>query len=297
MDITYLKSFYTTAGCNSISKAAKELHLTQPGLSIQLQSLESSLGKTLFNRSNKGVELTPEGQIVFKYAKAILALESNMYEDFKNLANQQKHLTLGACTSLADYALPCSAYTFQQIHPNIDIHIESTTSSEVLQKIKNQELNIGIIQSYEPLADIVEIPIIESQILLVQNSKMPQIPITFDDLGHIPFISRDDACFITRSVAKELETHGTHFKDLNIIFKLNSNEAIKSALLHQNAYAFIPEMVIKHELQNQTLKKVPLDGLSIACNYVLIYRKDYDLNPQEQSFINFITSSRRCFCY
>ena len=68
MNITYLRSFYTTVKFNSISKAAKELHLTQPGLSMQLQSLENEIGSKLLNRSNKGVELTDEGAVVSEYA-------------------------------------------------------------------------------------------------------------------------------------------------------------------------------------------------------------------------------------
>lgn len=75
MDLNYLKSFYMTVKCNSISRAAKKLHLTQPGLSIQIQNLENEVGATLLERSNKGVELTEEGQIVFEHANTMLSLE------------------------------------------------------------------------------------------------------------------------------------------------------------------------------------------------------------------------------
>ena len=62
MNLQYLKAFYVAVQLNSISKAAKHLHLTQPGLSMQIQSLEKDLGVTLFIRSNKGVELTEAGK-------------------------------------------------------------------------------------------------------------------------------------------------------------------------------------------------------------------------------------------
>ena len=78
MNITYLRSFYTTVKFNSISKAAKDMHLTQPGLSMQLQSLENEIGTKLLNRSNKGVELTEEGKVVYEYAGTMISLADNL---------------------------------------------------------------------------------------------------------------------------------------------------------------------------------------------------------------------------
>jgi transcriptional regulator, LysR family len=78
MNLDYLKAFYTTVNCNSISKASKLLHITQPALSMQIQHLENEFNATLLIRSNKGVELTEEGKIVFEHAKSMLSLEKNI---------------------------------------------------------------------------------------------------------------------------------------------------------------------------------------------------------------------------
>ena len=81
MNLQYLRAFYVTVKVNSISKAAKTLHLTQPGLSMQIQSLEKELQVSLLNRSNRGVELTDAGKIVFDYADTILSLQENIERD------------------------------------------------------------------------------------------------------------------------------------------------------------------------------------------------------------------------
>ncbi|MCU9814286.1 LysR family transcriptional regulator [Paraclostridium sp. AKS73] len=297
MDITYLKSLYVTAKCNSISVAAKKLHLSQPGLSFQLQSLESSLGKTLLQRSNKGVTLTPEGEIVFNYAKSILALEKNMRKDLLELDEMKNQLTIGACSSLADYALPCSAYTFKKIYENIDINILSLTSCEVLEKLRNHEINIGIIQSLESVEDMVEVPIIKSDVILVCNYNLPISSINLDSLTTLPIITRETNSTINKFIARDLKTHGQDFENLNIQFTLNSDEAIKRTLIHSGSYAFLPEIVTKHELHDKYLKKIFVKGLSLQCNYSLVYRSDYNLKYHEKSFIDFITSGNRCFCY
>lgn len=297
MDITYLKSLYVTAKCNSISVAAKKLHLSQPGLSFQLQSLESSIGKTLLQRSNKGVALTPEGEVVFNYAKSILALEENMRKELEELENFKNQLTIGACSSLADYALPCSTYTFKQIHDDIDINILSMTSCEVLKKLRDREINIGIIQSLDSITDMTEVPIITSNVILVCDYNLKTSSINLDELMELPIITRESTATINKFIANDLKTHGREFNDLNIQFSLNSDEALKRTLMHSEIYAFLPELVIKHELHDKYLKKVFIKDLSLQCKFTLVYRSDYELKGYEKSFIEFITSSHRCFCY
>lgn len=297
MDINYLKALYITAKCNSISVAAKKLHLSQPGLSFQLQSLESSIGKTLLKRSNKGVSLTPEGEIVFNYAKSIIAIEENMKKELKELEGLKKHLTIGACSSLADYALPCSAYTFKQIHDDIDINILSMTSCQVLKKLRDREINIGIVQSISPISDMTEVPIIKNNIVLVCDYNVSTSNISIDELKDLPLVARESGSIINDSISMDLKAHGLEFNDLNILFSLNSDEAIKRTLMHNESYAFLPELVVKHELHDKYLKKIFIKDLSMQCSYSLVYRTDYNLKSFEKSFIDFITSGHRCFCY
>jgi len=297
MDITYLKSLYITAKCKSISVAAKQLHLSQPGLSFQLQSLESSIGKTLLKRSNKGVSLTAEGEIVFNYAKSIIALEENMCKELDELDKLKNQLTIGACSSVADYVLPCSAYTFNQIHDTIDINILGMSSHEVLKKIKDREINVGIVQSLKNISDMIQVPIIKSNIILVCSYDTPTSNITIDDLMKLPLITRESSSIINESIEQNLKNHNQEFNDLNILFTLNSDEAIKRTLMCKEVYAFLPEIVVKHELHDKYLKKVLIQDLLIQSSYTLLYRKDYILKNYEKSFIDFITSKHRCFCY
>lgn len=87
MNLTYLRSFYTTVKCNSISKAAKQLHLTQPGVSMQIQKLENDINFKLLNRSNTGVSLTSAGEIIFEFAESMLSIEDNLQKKLDELKN------------------------------------------------------------------------------------------------------------------------------------------------------------------------------------------------------------------
>ena len=113
MNLQNLNVFYLTVKLKSITKAAEVLHFTQSGISLQIQSLEEELGETLLIRSNKGVELTEAGEVLFDYAGTILSIQDNIKRDFSNMRTKKKRLLLGACRAIGEYALPCSIYTYK----------------------------------------------------------------------------------------------------------------------------------------------------------------------------------------
>ena len=81
---------------------------------MQIQSLEKELGSTFLTRSNRGVELTEAGKILFEYANTILSMQNNIERDLKNLESDTKELLIGSCKAVGEYALPCSIYIYKQ---------------------------------------------------------------------------------------------------------------------------------------------------------------------------------------
>src|SRR5690554_962566 len=166
MNLDYLRSFYVTVKSNSISRAAKQLHLTQPGLSMQIQNLEDEVGAKLLTRSNKGVKLTDEGKIVFEHATTMLSIQKNIKKSIKDLENTKKTLSIVACKSLGEYVLPCSLYTFKEIYTDVDVKLEVYNSSAVIKKILSHETNIGIITGSYVFESIATIPILSDNLIL-----------------------------------------------------------------------------------------------------------------------------------
>ena len=96
MNITQLEAFMVVAKVKSLSEAAKILHLTQPALSQQMKSLESWLGVELLRRTNRGVDLTPQGEIFEENAAGILDLYRNLKRDLANVVDEDKsRITVG----------------------------------------------------------------------------------------------------------------------------------------------------------------------------------------------------------
>ncbi|MCT4620263.1 MAG: LysR family transcriptional regulator [Marinisporobacter sp.] len=296
MNLQHLRSFYITVKCNSISKAAKTLHLTQPGLSMQLQNLEKELGASLLIRSNKGVELTEEGKVVFDYADTLLSIQGNIERDLKSLQKDQPQLMIGSCKSVGDYALPCSIYTFKQLHKEVNIQLEVNSSAEVIENLRQHTINIGIIQHDPKVNDIITQTIISDELLLVGNQKNAPKQISLEELKKIPLILREKNSGTRYLVREALEGKNIGLEDLNIIYDLNSLEAIKSSILAGKGFSFLPKLIIQQELKEQSIQPVMVKNLTIHFDYYIASRKKYKFTKYEQMFVDFIISHKRGFC-
>lgn len=296
MNLEYLHSFYVTVKFNSISKAADKLHLTQPGLSIQLKNLEKDLGVTLLNRSNKGVKMTEEGKVIFDYAHTLLDMKGNIERDLKSLHEDVPMLIIGSCKSVGEYALPCSIYTFKKFHKEIDIHMQIDNSQEVIKKLCDHTINIGVVQ-YDPKKDNISTKtIISDELVLVGSGYNNTDKISLEELKSLPLILREDGSGTRDLILNSLKEKNINLRDLNVIYNLNSPEAIKSSISSNKGFSFLPKLIIKKELKEHYLKKIEVDGFKIDFNYYIVCRKNYILTSYEQTFVNFIISNKRGFC-
>ncbi len=297
MNIIHLRSFYNTVKYKSISKAAKELHLSQPGLSMQIQNLENTLGVSLLNRSRRGVDLTDEGKIVYDYADSILSLEDNMLISLQNLSKRNNNIKIGSCKSMGEYALPCTLYTFKQIYSdiNISMHIDSTFS--IIKKIQDMTLNLGIIQESSVPNDLECKVILSDELVLVANKDYPHSKIYISDLYDLPIVMRDYDSATRVNLENILKKNGIDINRLNVIFEFNSLEAIKQSVSSGKCFSFIPKITIRQELRDQSLKSVIVENLDTKFNYYISYRKNHTFSKSEKCFMKFILSKSRCFCY
>ncbi|WP_028828742.1 LysR substrate-binding domain-containing protein [Proteocatella sphenisci] len=295
MNLDYLKSFYYIAQCNSISKASEILHVTQPGLSMQLKNLESELGFSLLSRSNKGVLLTSEGEIVFDYAKSIFTLEENMYNSINSLEQKKNTLFIASCKTYGSYQLAFNICDFKDIHSGLDICMDTYNTSEVIDKILNHDYNIGIIKGHcspEVMNMIEEIPFYDDEIVLCINPSYSKNEIKIKEVKRIPLIMRDSDSITYKMVKKFLNRSGIDMGDLDVLIRSNCTEIIKSSILKSCCASFVSKSCIQNELKNGTMKIIKISDLDnfddLRFSYHLIKRKQYKLNTYEQSFCDFL---------
>lgn len=149
------KIFYTVAAAGNISKAAKELYISQPAISKSIQKLEESLGTKLFFRSSRGVTLTLEGELLYSHVKS--AFETlDLGEDRLRRSIQLGvgHLTIGVSSTLCKYLLLPYLKTFIKQYPHINISISCQSTNHTLKLLNDGKIDIGIIGKPESAKSI-----------------------------------------------------------------------------------------------------------------------------------------------
>lgn len=297
MNLQYLRSFYVIVKANSISKAAKILYLTQPGLSMQLQALEKELNVSLLVRSNKGVELTDEGRVVFEYADKILSLKDNIERDLDAMKTTKPHLFISSCKVMGEYALPCSLYLYQHEHKDVIIDLQVGNSDQVVKDLLEHTSNIGIVQEDNLHPKIVSKKFFSSKMLLVSGSPLiDKESFSLKDMDDLPLILLEEGCDTRRIALEALERAGVPTQSLNITYEPNSYSAIQSLVMAGNGFSFFPEFIILKELYKSLLYTIPVEDFEITCDFYFIHRKGHVFSPHEQCLIDFLSSPKRNFC-
>ena len=149
-NLSSYKVFYTVANTGNISKAAAELFISQPAISKSIRKLEQSLDVTLFSRNSRGVQLTEEGEVLYDYVqRAFYALQTGEAQLKKINDRGIGHLHIGVSTTLCKYMLLPYLKDFIAQHPHIRITIECQSTYHTLQLLRENKIDLGLIEKAE----------------------------------------------------------------------------------------------------------------------------------------------------
>ena len=118
MQLEHLALFLKIAQEKSISKVANASHISQPALSLQMQKVEDALGCRLFERSNRGIQLTEAGNITKRYAAQLMFTFDQFMEELHNLRNNNDTCRVAATQAAANYAIPCTLVKAKEKFPD-----------------------------------------------------------------------------------------------------------------------------------------------------------------------------------
>ena len=167
-NLSQYKIFYEVAKAGNISRAAKELYISQPAISKAIGKLEDSLGLSLFTRSSRGVQLTAEGEILYQHTQdAFEALERGEQELRRIQEFDIGHLRIGVSTTLCKYVLLPYLKTFIDQYPHMKVTIESQSTGQTLDRLEQQKLDLGLVAEPPPRKDLVFIPVMDIQDIFV----------------------------------------------------------------------------------------------------------------------------------
>lgn len=162
------KIFYTVANTGNISRAAKELYISQPAISKSIQKLEESIGAKLFQRSSRGVTLTAEGELLYNHVRTAFETLSLGEEKLRrSIQLGIGHLTIGVSSTLCKYVLLPYLKAFIRQYPHINISISCQSTHHTLKLLEEEKIDIGLIGKPDTLKRLSFYPIREIEDIFV----------------------------------------------------------------------------------------------------------------------------------
>lgn len=285
MHIQSFEFFYKVCLAKSISKVANESHISQSALSQQIQKLENSLGYELFIRSNKGVELTKQGEVVFRYAENLIRTYKKMLEELDNLSTEEKIIVEGSYP-IATYSLPCSLFRLKQKYPNYNYELITNYSDNIIEDVSNDICDLGFVIKKPDNNILSNYKMGIERIALVADPKYNiEKSITIDELFKHPIIMLDNKFKIKNQLEEIFKKAGHDIKNLNVVFNFDSIEAVKSSVFKGYGISFLPYSSVKQEIYKKQLKLVKIKEVKMHYEIYLITKKD---EFKTQSVIDFV---------
>ncbi|GBF36709.1 selenium metabolism-associated LysR family transcriptional regulator [Methanofervidicoccus abyssi] len=289
--ISYFKTFVTTSKTKSFSKAAKKLGITQGTVSNHISTLEKYFDTQLFIRTPEGVELTPEGQILYESAKKILELIESTRQRIKSLHEYPEGtIKIAASTTPGEHILPSIIMDYKREYKDVDFDIEITDSKRCFKLLENGSVDI-IAVGYLYNKDYEHLIIGKDRLVLIvpPNHRLAKKGVaTLSDIMKEDYIDREEGSGTREVIIKALNEKGYSMMDLNVVMRLGSNSSIITAVSEGNGVSIISEIPAKKAAEAGLVKIVPIVDLDLTRYLYLVKGKKLKNPSAVRSFWEFL---------
>lgn len=282
--LNQLHIFLKIVQTQSVTKAAEELNLTQPAVSIQLKNLQEQFQIPLTEVVGRKIYITDFGKEIAVAAENILNQVNAI--NYKTLAfkGQLTGRLKISIVSTGKYIMPFFLSDFMKVHTSVDLIMDVTNKSKVVQSLENNEIDFALVSILPSKINIEKLDLIQNKLYLVgsENLKLKDVASTVDKFKDLPLIFREKGSGTRQIMEQFIERNNLSFLKK---IELTSNEAVKQALLANLGYSILPLIGIRNELQNNELKIIPIKRLPIKTTWSLIWLKGKKHSPVSSSFL------------
>jgi len=291
MNFHHVKAFCTIVSEGSFSRAAEKLHLTQPTISAQIQSLEKALQTRLFERSAQGISLTGPGKVFHPYALQLLELSGRAEQAMDELQGlKHGRVEIGASTVPGHYLLPEALARFKQAYPGLEVTLTISNSLEIRTGVREGRFELGMVGervrdervAYEPLA--------QDRLVVAMRPEHPLATrgtLHAADLVGPPLVMREHGSGTRAALERGLTAAGIAVSELRVFLEFSSIEAIKMAIRSVDALAVLSEWSVRDEARLGLLHVTALEGVEVERELFLVRRAHGFLSVASEAFLGF----------
>ena len=276
--------FKAVAETKNITLSSKKLHMSQPSISLQIQNLENQYGARFFDRTNKGVTLTKEGEIFYAHVRSVLDILSNAKEQICAAKDQRRLIYLGATLTIGEYILPNILAFLYKTHPDVDFKVKIANTDSITQDVLEKKIHIGLIEGPVPRHKDLKVESFwEDELVVVIPDFHPwasRDSITLAELPLERLVTREDGSGTRKVMEMALKERGLDLDQLNITMELGSTQAIKQVVSAGLGITIISSLTVRRECDQKVFKSLKIQDapvyrpLSILTNAQTTQTKD-----------------------
>jgi DNA-binding transcriptional LysR family regulator len=287
--LNQLQIFLKVVKTKSVTKAAEELHLTQPAVSIQLKNLQDQFDIPLTEVVGRKIYITAFGHEIALAAEQIIEQVNAI--NFKTLAykGQLSGRLKISVVSTGKYVIPFFLSDFVQANPGIQLEIDVTNKSKVIESLEQNETDFAMVSILPTNMNIEKIDLLSNKLYLIGNSEQQTNTKSKNISQDLPLIFRENGSGTRQTMEKFILQNNFQVEKK---LELTSNEAVKQAIIAGLGYSIMPLIGIRNELSNGELKIIPTKGLPIKTTWSLIWLKGKRRTAVSEAFLQHIQENR-----
>ena len=286
MHLTFrqLQCFSAVATNLSYTKAAKELHLTQPAVSMQIRQLEQQAGLALTEQFGKQVHLTEAGQEVFRYARSIL----QQVDELDTILDRLKGLSGGrlriAAISSANYFAPRLLGTFYERFPDVSVSMDVTNQTAVLQRVVDNEVDMAIMGQPPKESQVEAIPFMDNPLVIVAppgHRLAKRKRLSLKELEKEVFLIRESGSGTRGAMERFFRQNKLKLKTG---MGMGSLSSIKQGVQANLGLGLLPRGAVRVEMDLGKLVELKVRGLPIQRHWYVVLHKGKRLSVAAEAF-------------
>ncbi|MFN3404892.1 MAG: LysR family transcriptional regulator [Cytophagaceae bacterium] len=289
--LNQLQIFQKVAQTQSVTKAAEELFLTQPAVSIQLRNFQDQFDIPLTEVVGRKIYITDFGKEIAVAAERILnEVHAINYKTsaFKGQLSGKLKISV---VSTGKYVMPYFLSDFILENPGVELLMDVTNKSKVVKSLERNEVDFSLVSILPDSLSVNKVDLLDNKLFLVGNRetrirKSADLNNLFEKF---PLIFREGGSGTRQTMEKFLEKNKT---PVTKKMELTSNEAVKQAVLAGLGFSIMPIIGIKNELLNGELKIIPIKGLPIKTRWRIIWLKGKNLSPVATAFLKYLNEQK-----
>ena len=289
--LNQLKVFLKVTQTESITKAAEELHLTQPAVSIQLKNFQDQFEIPLTEVVGRQLYVTEFGREIAAAAELIL---EGVYElNYKTQAHKGQltgRLKI-SIVSTGKYVMPYFLADFLKLHPGVELAMDVTNKAKVIESLEKNEVDFSLVSVLPDAMVVDSIKLMQNKLYLVANNdtRFNENPYDNSIFEQLPLIYREPGSG-TRLVMEQF----IRANNLPVLKKmeLTSNEAVKQAVVAGLGSSIMPLIGLKNELSNGQLQIVPVKMFPIVTNWHLIWLRNKKFSSAAKAYLDYVTKEK-----